>query len=147
MAGELRFDLLTGEWVSIVGHRQDRPNLPVDGCPFCVGGLEAPEAYDTLAFRNRWPAYDPGEPIDLDMLEANGVDRIGAVGDAEVVLYSPRHTGSLASLGTAQVRKVIDLWADRTAVLLARPEVAYVLVFESRGTDVGATIHHPHGQI
>ena len=39
---ELRFDPLTGEWVLIVPHRQSRPNLPASGCPFCVGGLEAP---------------------------------------------------------------------------------------------------------
>ncbi len=31
--------------------------------------------------------------------------------------------------------------------LLARPEVEYVLVFENRGREVGATIDHPHGQI
>jgi len=72
---------------------------------------------------------------------------VPAIGAAEVVLYSPRHEGSLGSLGVAQVRKVVELWADRTAALLARPEVEYVLVFESRGTEVGATIHHPHGQI
>ena len=29
----------------------------------------------------------------------------------------------------------------------ARPDVAYVLVFENRGPEVGATIPHPHGQI
>ena len=41
----------------------------------------------------------------------------------------------------------MDLWAARTEALLARPEVAYVLVFENRGAEVGATISHPHGQI
>ena len=44
--GELRFDPLTREWVNIVGNRQARPNLPDDDCPFCVGGLEAPDPYD-----------------------------------------------------------------------------------------------------
>jgi UDPglucose--hexose-1-phosphate uridylyltransferase len=32
-------------------------------------------------------------------------------------------------------------------VLLTRPEVEYVLVFENRGREVGATIDHPHGQV
>jgi UDPglucose--hexose-1-phosphate uridylyltransferase len=41
----------------------------------------------------------------------------------------------------------VDLWAERTAALLERPEIAYVLVFENRGAEVGATIPHPHGQI
>ena len=147
MSGELRFDRLTGQWVNISAHRQSRPNLPSTGCPFCVGGLEAPEPYDTKAFVNRWPAFVPGDPVDLGALEAAGVDLGAAVGASEVILYSPVHDASLASLGWQQVRKVVDLWAQRSEELLARPEVEYALVFESRGAEVGATIHHPHGQI
>lgn len=146
MPGELRVDPLTGEWVNIVGHRQARPNLPV-GCPFCVGGLESPEPYETHWFPNRWPAYEPGPPIDATAGVSAGTGPLPAVGAAEVVLYSPRHEGSLGSLGRDQIRKVVEMWAGRTAALLARPEVRYVLVFESRGEEVGATIHHPHGQI
>ena len=36
---------------------------------------------------------------------------------------------------------------ERTAALGARDDVDYVLVFENRGPEVGATIAHPHGQI
>ncbi len=144
---ELRLDALTGEWVNIVGHRQGRPNLPVDDCPFCVGGLEAPDAYDVRWFENRWPAYAPGAPLDLDRAIADGATRLPAVGTCEVVLFSPRHDQSLSTLTIEQVRAVVDVWADRTEALLARPEVEYVLLFENRGEEVGATIDHPHGQI
>jgi UDPglucose--hexose-1-phosphate uridylyltransferase len=141
--GELRFDPLTREWVNIVGHRQARPNLPDTGCPFCVGGLEAPDSYAVRWFPNRWPAFAPGPAVDL----AVGADTLPAAGACEVVLFSPEHSQSLSTLPVAQVRAVVDLWAERTAALLARPEVAYVLVFENRGREVGATIDHPHGQI
>jgi UDPglucose--hexose-1-phosphate uridylyltransferase len=124
---ELRIDALSGAQVQIVGSRQQRPNLPTDGCPFCVGGIEAPEAYETKAFVNRWPSF----PADR----------------SEVVLYSPEHGETLAGLGAGQARKVIDLWADRTLALGARDDIAYVLVFENHGPGVGATIAHPHGQI
>jgi len=147
VAGEFRLDPHSGQWVNIVGHRQNRPNLPADGCPFCPGGVEAPDPYDTRWFENRWPALAPGDPVDPAAAAASGVTSLDAVGAAEVILYSPRHEGSLGSLGVGQIRKVVDLWAERTAALLARPEVEYVLVFESRGEEVGATIHHPHGQI
>ena len=151
MPGELRFDPLTRQWVNISGHRQSRPNLPSGGCPFCVGGLEAPEPYDTRWFPNRWPAYEPGPPLDAIGLRDAPSDGTApvhpATGASEVILYSPQHEGSLGSLGLAQIRKVVDLWAERTAALMARPEVEYVLVYESRGPEVGATIHHPHGQI
>ncbi len=145
--GELRFDPLTREWVNIVGHRQARPNLPDSGCPFCVGGLEAPDPYDVRWFPNRWPALAGGAPIDLAAAEAAGTRHVPAVGASEVVLFSPEHDQSLATLPNAHRRRVVDLWADRTTTLLGRPEVEYVLVFENRGAEVGATIDHPHGQI
>ena len=146
---EYRLDPLTREWVLVVGHRQARPNLPTSDCPFCPGGLEAPEHYETRAFTNRWPAVVPGAPVDLAALglDAGATTRAPAVGDAEVVLYTPEHSGSLATIGVEGARRVVDLWADRTAALLARPEVASVFVFENRGPEVGATIHPPHGQI
>jgi UDPglucose--hexose-1-phosphate uridylyltransferase len=144
--GEFRRDPVTQEWVNIVGHRQARPNLPETACPFCVGGLEAPDAYDVRWFANRWPAYAPGAPIDL--APAHSAETVlPAVGAAEVVLFSSEHDASLATLPRAHVRKVVDLWAARTDALLARPEIEYVLVFENRGREVGATIDHPHGQI
>jgi len=146
-AGELRFDPLTREWVNIVGGRQARPNLPTSGCPFCVGGLEAPDPYDVRWFPNRWPAYSSGDPVDVVVAEAAGVTSVPAAGACEVVLFSPDHDESLSTLPPAQVRKVVDLWAARTVALLARPGIEYVLVFENRGREVGATIDHPHGQI
>lgn len=122
-----RTDPLTGGTSWIVPARQSRPFLPESGCPFCPGGLEAPEPYEVLAFPNRWPPLPDGR--------------------AELVLYTPDHDASFADLSPAQARRVVDLWAERTAALGARPDVAYVLVFENRGPEVGATIAHPHGQI
>ncbi len=147
MNGEFRFDGLTRRWVNIVGHRQGRPNLPTTGCPFCVGGLEAPDPYTVRWFANRWPALEPGAPIDIDAAERAGTASLPAIGATEVILYSPDHDASMSTLPPEQLRAVVDLWADRTTELLARPEIEYVLVFENRGPDVGATIHHPHGQI
>ena len=148
---ELRFDPLTGEWVLVVPHRQGRPNLPESGCPFCVGGLEAPDPYDVRAFPNRWSPYLPGPPVDIAAVGDNGQhpvsNRAQPRGAAEVVLFSPEHDASLATIGIDGVMRVIDLWVERTESLLARREIEYVLVFENRGAAVGATIHHPHGQI
>jgi UDPglucose--hexose-1-phosphate uridylyltransferase len=145
--GDLRFDALTREWVNVVGHRQRRPNLPDDGCPFCPGGLEAPDPYDVRCFPNRWPPFTPGAAVDTAAAAAAGITTLPGVGASEVVLFSAQHDASLATLPTAHVRKVIDAWATRTHALLARDEVEYVLVFENRGREVGATIDHPHGQI
>jgi len=124
---DLRIDPHLGTRVHVVGTRQGRPNLPSSGCPFCVGGVEAPEPYDVLWFPNRWPAM-PDERC-------------------EVILYTSEHDATFASLGVEGALKVIDLWADRTTELGRRTDVDYVLVFENRGPEIGATITHPHGQI
>jgi UDPglucose--hexose-1-phosphate uridylyltransferase len=123
----VRADVHTGARTYVVGSRQERPNLPETTCPFCPGGLEAPEPYEVRWFANRWPAM-PDERC-------------------EVVLYTPEHDATFWSLGASGVRKVVELWAERSAALGARPDISYVLVFENRGAEVGATIVHPHGQI
>jgi UDPglucose--hexose-1-phosphate uridylyltransferase len=122
-----RIDPLSGAPAWMVPARQGRPNLPSEACPFCVGGVEAPEPYDVLAFPNRWPPFENGR--------------------AEIVLYTSEHHSSFADLTTDHARRVVDLWAERSATLGARDDVSYVLVFENRGPEVGATIAHPHGQI
>ena len=124
---QLRTDPFLGTRVHVVDGRQARPNMPSSGCPFCVGGLEAPEPYDVRSFPNRWPAMDG--------------DR------CEVVLYTPEHDATFWALGLDGARKVVDLWAERTVVLGGRADVSYVQIFENRGAEVGATIAHPHGQI
>ena len=45
----------------------------------------------------------------------------------------------------ADVRRVIDLWADQSTELGAR--YLWVQVFENRGESMGASNPHPHGQI
>lgn len=125
---DIRQDPLSQVPVVVARGRQHRPNLPsVESCPFCPGGLEAPEPYDVRWFKNRWPPL-PGERC-------------------EIVLFSPEHTQSLGSLHEDQLGLVVSLWTARTEALGSRPDVDYVLVFENRGREVGATISHPHGQI
>jgi len=124
---DLRYDVHSDARVYVVGARQRRPNLPEEACPFCPGGLEAPESYDVRSVPNRWP------PMPDDR--------------CELVLYTPRHDATFWSLGVGGARRVLDLWAERSAALGARDDVDYVLVFENRGAEVGATISHPHGQI
>ncbi len=42
---------------------------------------------------------------------------------------------------------MVNLWADRFEQLSHDQAVQYIFPFESRGEEVGVTIHHPHGQI
>ena len=127
MARDIRTDTYLGTVVHVVADRQNRPNLPIAGCPFCVGGLEAPEQYSVRSFPNRWPALEEGY--------------------CEVVLYSPDHEATFGTLTADEALSVVNLWADRTEALREMPNGEYVIVFENRGAEIGATISHPHGQI
>jgi UDPglucose--hexose-1-phosphate uridylyltransferase len=127
MTREFRFDPFTETSVHIVADRQNRPNLPSTGCPFCVGGLEAPESYSVRTFPNRWPA------LDADY--------------CEVVLYSPEHEARLSTLSNENIVELVNMWAERTTALQAMPKGECVVIFENNGAEIGATIPHPHGQI
>ncbi|MFC5722377.1 hypothetical protein ACFP1Z_19610 [Streptomyces gamaensis] len=123
---EVRTDPLTGLTVAVNGRRQGRPRSRGEDCPFCPGGTEAPADYRVRRFPNRWPALDGGR--------------------CEVLLHSPEHGASWATMGIQQALTAVELWGECTAELGARPDVAYVLLFENRGADAGATVDHPHGQ-
>ncbi|MCC3766368.1 hypothetical protein [Streptomyces sp. UNOC14_S4] len=123
---ELRTDPLTGVRVVVNGSRRGRPRNRAADCPFCPGGLEAPAPYAVRRFPNRWPALDGQR--------------------CEVLLYCPEHEASWSTMTTAQAEAAVELWHDCAVALGSRPDVAYVLLFENRGADAGATVDHPHGQ-
>jgi len=156
----LRWDALTGEWVAIASHRNDRTFLPpADECPLCPTGRgrvpsEIPATdYDVVVFENRFPSLTgrapasdepPVEPhVDGDPLwpQAPGVGR------CEVVCFTSDHGASFASLTEHRARTVVEAWAQRTAALSELPGVQQVFCFENRGQEIGVTLHHPHGQI
>jgi UDPglucose--hexose-1-phosphate uridylyltransferase len=96
-------------------------------------------------FENRFPSFRPDAP---DVSDDSPLERrTAARGACEVIVYAPEHEATLASLAERQVRHLVDVWADRYAELAARPEVAYVFIFENRGREIGVTLTHPHGQI
>ncbi|MGE5830717.1 MAG: galactose-1-phosphate uridylyltransferase [Micromonosporaceae bacterium] len=153
-ASQLRHDPLTDEWVAVASHRQTRLFLPpADECPLCPSTTERlseiPAAdYDVVVFENRFPSFSDRDPGGggHDHLTPFTPTRPGR-GRCEVVCFTADHDTSFRSLPPARVRTVLDVLADRTAVLGARPEVEQVFCFENRGVEIGVTLHHPHGQI
>jgi UDPglucose--hexose-1-phosphate uridylyltransferase len=135
-AAETRFDEVQGEWIAIAAHRQNRTyKPPADQCPLCPSSgdrlteIPAPD-YEVAVFENRFPSL-------------GGPDG----GRCEVVCFTSEHDKSFADLTEAQTLLVLEAWTDRTAELLARPDVHQVYMFENRGEEIGVTLAHPHGQI
>jgi UDPglucose--hexose-1-phosphate uridylyltransferase len=154
-----RLDRLSGAWIAISPARNVRPHVPRSAaqeeivepdadtqagppCPLCPGGPEIPFSYEAAVFENRFPslvADPPPVPDDPRISPSQG--------RCEVVLYTERHRGSLATLTPLELARLITIWRDRSAELWADEHHRFVMVFENRGDAVGATISHPHGQI
>ena len=149
---ERRYDPTSDTWVTFADHRQHRTFLPsAADCPLCPtrDGMPATEipraAFEIAVFDNRFPSLSPDAEAVID---SHGPYRTApATGRCEVVVYSDQHDASLATLGPARTRLLLDVWADRYDVLTEEPGVAYVMAFENKGAVVGVTLEHPHGQV
>ncbi|AKF03839.1 galactose-1-phosphate uridylyltransferase [Sandaracinus amylolyticus] len=146
----LRWHPLRGEWVAYAGHRQHRTFLPPpEWDPLAPtvdpdAPTEVPRGtWEIAVFENRFPTLFGGSHERPELIVETAPGR----GACEVVVYQQEATGSLGALPLPRIEMLIDVWADRTAELGARDDVAYVFPFENRGVEVGVTLHHPHGQI
>ena len=144
--GDMREDILTGEWVAMAAHRQARAFLPPkEFCPLCptksdFGTEVADSTFEVVVFENRSPSFSaPSDQLPPETIQA--------LGRCEVVVFSDQHEGSFGNLDLAQMRTVLSAWIDRTREISQLPYVEQVFVFENRGEEVGVTLNHPHGQI
>jgi UDPglucose--hexose-1-phosphate uridylyltransferase len=135
---EQRFNELRDEQVVYAIHRQTRTFLPSEErCPLCptpaqVDAMETEiplPAFEIAVFDNLFPAFQAPQ------------------GAAEVVVYTDSHDGSFGALAPARAEALMWVWRHRYEELGGRSDVRYVLIFENRGLEVGATLDHPHGQI
>lgn len=143
---ELRYDPLTNDWIMIASHRQNRPQMPKDWCPFCPGSGKVPDDFDVLEYDNDFPALSQNPPVP-DNVAAGPYKTAPCHGKCEVILYSKEHTVTLPELPLPHVRKLVDLWCERHNIISADEKIKYVFIFENRGEVVGVTMPHPHGQI
>jgi len=163
LAGEphRRYNPLTDEWILVSAGRTRRPWLGAEepeqngaglafdpDCYLCPGNTRAnghvnPVYETTFAFTNDFSALRPDTSVaefDDGLLRAQGQR-----GSCRVVCFSPQHDLTLGRMDCADVRGVVDVWAEQTAELGAN--YRWVQVFENRGEAMGASNPHPHGQI
>ena len=143
---ELRYNPLTKDWVMIASHRQNRPQMPKDWCPFCPGSGKVPDNFTVYKYDNDLPALSQNPPVPDDVATELYQTK-EAYGKCEVILYSPQHTVTLPELPVPHIRELVDLWAERFEDLRKDENIKYIFIFENRGDVVGVTMPHPHGQI
>ena len=143
---ELRYNPLTKDWVMIASHRQNRPQMPKDWCPFCPGSGKVPDNFTVYKYDNDFPALSQNPPVPDDVATELYKTK-EAYGKCEVILYSPNHTITLPELSVPHIRELVDLWTERFEDLRRDEKIKYIFIFENRGNVVGVTMPHPHGQI
>src|SRR5262249_42397311 len=163
---ELRKDPVVERWVIIATARARRPSdftpevVPArgpEGCPFCPGHEERtpPELFRTGGSENG-PWTVRVVPNKFPALHAEGevqpagegiYDRIDGVGAHEVVIESPDHFASLATLPQSHVGEVLVAYRERLLALRKDPRLEYVLIFKNHGVAAGASLSHPHSQL
>lgn len=159
---EQRWHPFRGEWVLFAPHRGGRPwcgemvsevsdpSPPYDPvCALCPGnsrlGGVNPQYQGAHWFANDLPPFGPEapQPADIDPLY-----RVrSARGASEVVCYHPDHSKTFADLAVTEALAVVELWIERSLRLAAKEDVDSVLIFENKGSLVGTSNPHPHGQI
>src|SRR5712691_2109216 len=158
-----RYNPLLDEWVVCSPGRLRRPwqgrvesaaeeDLPPydPACYLCPGNARAngarnPAYTSTFAFDNDFPALvrrSTPQLNDAGVLVARTVS-----GLCRVLCFSPRHDLTLALMSPAEIRLVVDAWADESARLGSRDDVAHVQVFENKGEIMGCSNPHPHCQV
>jgi UDPglucose--hexose-1-phosphate uridylyltransferase len=167
---ELRKDPVTSRWVIISTERLKRPSdfrieraAPPgpDECPFCAGreDLTPPEVlayrhngtapnspgWDLRVVPNKFPALKVEGTLER---EGEGIfDRMNGIGAHEVIIETPGHEKTLASMSEVEIERVLFAFRDRIIDLRQDRRFRYILVFKNHGAAAGATLEHTHSQL
>ncbi len=137
-------------------------------CPFCPGNENqtTPEVlalgrpagrepntpdWQLRVFANMYPALVPQDPKPMfgrDGTEPEALYRqASGSGCHEVVVYTPDHLASPASLSPDKFAELLRVLRDRSREFAKHPDVCYISPFCNHGPEAGATLAHPHMQI
>ena len=156
-----RFNPLTNEWVLVSPHRAKRPwqgqveelneeqkSAYDETCFLCAGNRringEINDNYQsTFVFPNDFAALKQDTPLikTNDPLFKMATEQ----GESRVICFSPDHSKTLAELSIAEISKVVNTWQEQYAEL--GKDYNWVQVFENKGSAMGCSNPHPHGQI
>jgi len=167
---ELRKDPITGRWVIIATGRATRPTdfvrdkVQIRGsgfCPFCYGN-ESKTPPEIHAHRpdgsarntpgwtlrivpNKFPAL--GIEGTLNRQGEGLYDKMNGIGAHEVIIETPQHNLTLATMPTPRVEDVLWAYRDRILDLEKDRRFKYILIFKNHGEAAGASLEHTHSQL
>lgn len=131
----------TGE-AGAAGRSADPAGADPAACPFCHGGEDGlaeildevpahgpPDLWAARAVRNRYPFLAPGEGVQ------------------EVLVDTPRHGVTLATMGPGERREALFLYRRRLGARRREHPDWEAHLFRNQGRAAGSSRAHPHGQL
>ncbi len=158
-----RYNPLNGEWVLVSPHRAKRPwqgqtekSQPEERptydptCYLCPGNQRAQGPVNdnyssSFVFTNDFSALLPDTPkgeINDGLFVAKAEQGI-----SRVICFSPNHSLTIPEMEVEDILKVIELWCHEYKTLGSKEFINHVQLFENKGSIMGCSNPHPHGQI
>jgi UDPglucose--hexose-1-phosphate uridylyltransferase len=173
---ELRFDLISKDWVIIATGRAKRPEafklrkrakirISKKECPFC--NIETQKPPLLIFSQGKKIPYKKGQKIPKNWTtiiipnkypallpqkvlkkerEGKFYQKISGVGFCELVI-TKNHRKHFPHFELWQIKEVLECYQERYLDLMKKPHVAYVSIFHNHGAEAGASQPHPHSQI
>ncbi|QCX53725.1 UDP-glucose--hexose-1-phosphate uridylyltransferase [Elizabethkingia sp. JS20170427COW] len=160
----MRVNILTGEKILVSPHRSKRPwqgqveevnnekkNEYEPECYLCPGnkrvdGSQNPDYQDNFSFVNDFSALLKDSSTEKfnedDLLISEGLKGI-----CKVLAFTPRHDLTLATMPKEDIVTVVELWQKEFEELRKTDWIKYIQIFENKGSIMGCSNPHPHGQI
>lgn len=157
-----RYNPLTNEWVLVSPHRAKRPwqgqtEPPLQkksihhdpNCYLCAGntritGDKNPNYQSTYVFNNDFAALLPDTPFYHETEDP--LFKIESVqGCCRVICFSPDHSKTLPELSLNSIETIIQTWISQLNELSKTYQ--WIQIFENKGSMMGCSNPHPHGQI
>jgi UDPglucose--hexose-1-phosphate uridylyltransferase len=160
-----RYNPLINEWVLVSPHRAKRPwqgqNETVASdvlpeydptCYLCPGNVRANgienEPYENCyVFENDFAALKQEEIFFKDSIKETFFKAQPERGISRVVCFSPKHNLTLPEMTISSIENIIQIWQKEYIDLGKIDYINYVQIFENKGSVMGCSNPHPHGQI
>lgn len=164
---QLRLNLLTGRWVTVVPTRAQRNTdfapraqqveaAPDSDCPFCPGSDRADDPlfetrndqgdWTMRVVPNRYPAFEGDDSLAVRNLGPVHV-MAEASGNHEVFVFSPDHSMRLDMFSDEKITELMVALKSRFIAHAATPNIRYTQAIVNHGREAGASLSHPHGQL
>ena len=159
-----RYNPLLDEWILVSPQRAKRPwqgqNEAIsdekkpeydETCYLCPGneritGGTNPNYESCYVFDNDFPALLKDE-VSSDVAQEDLFKINPERGINRVICFSPKHNVTLAEMQVPEIENVVRVWKEQYLELGAISYINHVQIFENKGSVMGCSNPHPHGQI